>query len=51
MTIERVRHTGAYVISQFVGEGKGEYLFTRTYYGYTIKQAKEQFKTELEGTK
>lgn len=49
MTIERVRHTGAYVISQFVGEGEGEYLFTRTYYGYTIKQAKEQFKTELEG--
>jgi hypothetical protein len=30
MTVERVRHSGAYVISDFVGEGAGEYLFTRT---------------------
>jgi hypothetical protein len=47
MNIERVRHSGAYVISQFVGEGAGEYLFTRTYYGYTIKQAKEQFQIAI----
>ena len=49
MSIERVRHSGAYVISHFVGEGAGEYLFTRTYYGYTIKQAKALFKIALEG--
>jgi hypothetical protein len=49
MTVERVRHSGAYVISHFVGEGAGEYLFTRTYYGYTIKQAKALFKIALEG--
>ena len=49
MTIERVRHSGAYVISHFIGEGAGEYLFTRTYYGYTIKQAKAQFKIAVEG--
>ena len=49
MTVERVRHSGAYVISQFIGEGAGEYLFTRTYYGYTLKQAKAQFKIALEG--
>ena len=49
MTIERVRHNGAYILSQFIGEGAGEYLFTRTYYGYTIKQAKAQFKIALEG--
>ena len=49
MTVERVRHSGAYVISHFVGEGAGEYLFTRTYYGYTLKQAKAQFKIALEG--
>ena len=49
MTVERVRHSGAYVISQFVGEGAGEYLFTRTYYGYTIKQAKAQFRIAIEG--
>ena len=48
MTIERVQHSGAYVISDFVGEGAGEYLFTRTYYGYTLKQAKAQFKIALE---
>jgi hypothetical protein len=49
MTVERVRHSGAYVISQFVGEGAGEYLFTRTYYGYTLRDAKSRFKQELEG--
>jgi len=48
MTIEKVQHSGAYVLSDFVGEGAGEYLFTRTYYGYTIKQAKAQFKIALE---
>jgi hypothetical protein len=48
MTIERVAHSGAYVLSDFVGEGAGEYLFTRTYYGYTLAQAKAQFKLALE---
>ena len=47
MTVERVRHSGAYVISEIAGEGAGEYLFTRTYYGYTIKEAKALFKMEL----
>jgi hypothetical protein len=49
MSIERVRHSGAYVISDFIGEGAGEYLFTRTYYGYTLKQAKALFKIAIEG--
>lgn len=49
MTVERVRHSGAYVISQFIGEGRGEYLFTRTYYGYTLRAAKAQFKIAVEG--
>jgi hypothetical protein len=49
MTVERVRYSGAYVISEIVGEGAGGYLFTRTYYGYTIKQAKAQFKIAVEG--
>ena len=49
MTVERVKHSGALVVSQFIGEGAGEYLFTRTYYGYTIKQAKAQFKIAVEG--
>jgi hypothetical protein len=49
MTIERVRHSGAYVISDLVGEGYNAYLFTHTYYGYTLKQAKAQFKLAIEG--
>jgi ribosomal protein S19 len=48
MTVERVKHSGALVVSQFIGEGAGEYLFTRTYYGYTLKQAKAQFKLAIE---
>ena len=51
MTIERVAHSGACILSDFVGEGAGEYLFTRTYYGYTIKQAKAQFKIALREAK
>jgi len=49
MTVERVRHSGAVIVSTIVGEGARGYLFTRTYYGYTIKQAKAQFKIALEG--
>jgi hypothetical protein len=49
MTVERVRHSGAYVMSETVGEGAGAYLFTRTYYGYTLREAKAQFKLAIEG--
>jgi len=49
MTIETLRHSGAYVMSALAGKGGGEYLFTRTYYGYTLKQAKAQFRIALEG--
>ena len=48
MTVERVQHSGAYVLSELVGEGAGEYLFTRTYYGYTLREAKAQFKLAIE---
>ena len=47
MIIEKVRPSGAYVISESVGEGAGEYLFTRTYYGYTMAQAKAQFRITI----
>lgn len=49
MTVERSRHSGAVIVSDFVGTGGGEYLFTRVYYGYTIKQAKAQFRIALKG--
>ena len=51
MTVERVQHSGALIVSQFIGEGAGKYLFTRTYYGYTLSEAKAQFKIELKGAK
>lgn len=46
MSIERVRHSGAYVISAMVGEGARAYLLTRTYYGYTKAEAVAMFKEE-----
>jgi hypothetical protein len=48
MTIERVRHSGAYILSNIVGEGAGAYLFTRTYYGYTLAQARRLFKADIQ---
>ncbi len=51
MTVEKLRNNGAYVLSELVGEGAGKYLFTRTYYGYTLGQAKAQFKIALKGEK
>ena len=47
MTVTKVKSNGAYVLSDLVGTGAGEYLFTRTYYGYTLAEAKAQFKIEL----
>ena len=49
MTIERVRHSGAYVISDMASGGGQEYLFTRTYYGYTLREAKRLFRLAIEG--
>ena len=48
MTVERIRHSGAYVLSDLVGEGGRAYLFTRTYYGYTLRDAKAQFRLDIE---
>lgn len=45
MTIERVAHSGAYVISQLTSDYG--YLFTRTYYGYTRAQAISQFRMQF----
>jgi len=47
MTIERIRHSGALVLSDIAGEGASGYLYTRTYYGYTQAQAIRLFKIEL----
>jgi hypothetical protein len=45
VTIERVRPSGAYVISQLTSDYG--YLFIRTYYGYTRAQAIAEFKVQF----
>lgn len=45
MTIDK-NAEGAWRISDFVGEGAGEHLLTRTYYFYTRAQAIKQFKED-----
>ena len=47
MIVDKVQHSGAYVISESVGEGAKEYLFTKTYYNYTLREAKRLFKIAI----
>jgi hypothetical protein len=44
MTIERVKHSGAIIVSALVYQQGLQWLESATYYGYTIKQAKASFK-------
>lgn len=34
ITVERVAHSGAYIVSALVRESGIEWLYSRTYYGY-----------------
>ena len=40
-------HEGGLVFSEFVDDGTGEYLFTRSYYGYSVSDARRLYCTEL----
>ena len=42
---------GAWRLSAFIGEGAGEYLFTRCYYFYTKREAIRLFKEEIAAIK
>ena len=44
MTVERVQHSGAVIVSALVNWEGVKWLESATYYGYTIKQAKASFK-------
>jgi hypothetical protein len=44
MTIERVRHSGALVVSALVEWEGVKWLESATYYGYTVKDAKRSFR-------
>ena len=44
MTVERVAHSGALIVSAFVYSQGLTWLESSTYYGYTVKDAKRSFK-------
>lgn len=48
MNTERVAHTGAIVVTALVNWEGVKWLESATYYGYTIKQARESFKDSCE---
>ena len=44
MTIERVAHSGALVVSALVNWEGVKWLESATYYGYTAREAKRSFR-------
>jgi hypothetical protein len=44
MTVERVQHSGAIIVSALVYQQGVRWLESATYYGYTIKAAKASFR-------
>ncbi len=44
MTIERVKHSGAIIVSALVYQQGLRWLESATYYGYTVKEAKRSFR-------
>jgi hypothetical protein len=44
MTIERVKHSGAIIVSALVYQQGLRWLESATYYGYTVRDAKDSFK-------
>jgi hypothetical protein len=48
MTIERVRHSGAIIVSALVYHQGLRWLESATYYGYTVREAKRSFRESCE---
>jgi hypothetical protein len=44
MTIERVKHSGAIIVSALVYQSGLRWLESATYYGYTVRDAKRSFR-------
>ena len=49
ITITRHPVNGAWLVSAIVCDNEGEFLMTRTYYGYTKVEAVRMFKHEVRG--
>jgi hypothetical protein len=48
MTIERVKHSGAVIVSAMVNWEEVKWLESSTYYGYTVREAKRSFRESCE---
>ena len=50
MSIERVRHSGALIVSELVKDQATPFAWyeSQTYYGYTLREAKSLFRAYLE---
>jgi hypothetical protein len=48
MTAERIGHSGAIVISALVNWEGVRFLESSTYYGYTVREAKQSFRESCE---
>jgi hypothetical protein len=44
MTVERVKHSGAVIVSAMVNWEGVKWLESSTYYGYTVREAKRSFR-------
>jgi hypothetical protein len=44
MSIERVKHSGAIIVSALVYSQGMRWLESSTYYGYTVREAKRSFR-------
>jgi hypothetical protein len=51
MTIERVTHSGAVIVSAMVNWEGVKWLESSTYYGYTVREAKRSFRESCERLK
>jgi hypothetical protein len=45
--VEKIAHSGAWVVSAFVTADGETWVESRTYYGYTRMQAKRQFRADV----
>ena len=47
ITAERVRHSGALVLTALVTDGMDEFYHSVTYYDYTLNEARAKFRDSL----
>jgi hypothetical protein len=47
ITAERVRHSGAIVLTALVTDGRDKFYHSRTYYDYALSEAKANYRDSL----